>query len=186
MKATLWVTLIGALYGIPQLIGLLRPELWARWLRAFPRSKLWGWILMPWATIWFLYLLNQNAVSDFAPYKTVLLGAFGVIGFGTCFFVQDFLAVRGLAILVLLVAYYVLTAIQWLDTQWRLVVTVWMYVNVVLAIWITISPWRLRDYIEWNTRTMRRLRVGSAIRFVFGLIVMVIGLTAIRAAELAK
>lgn len=186
MKATILVTLIGVVYAIGQMIGVLWPEEFARWLKAFPRSKLWGNLLMGIGSAWFLYLLYQNEVADFAPYKPILLIGFGILGIGTMIFVRDFLAVRGLAIVILLTAYHVLNAIQWLDTSWRLVITCWGYLNIIGAIWITISPWRLRDYIEWHTRSSKHLRIGSAIRLAFAIVVITIGLTAIRSAELAS
>lgn len=183
MKAWIMVTLLGLAYGLPQIAGLLHPERFAEALRRFPRSALWGNILMPLGTLWFLWDLNRYPIADFANFKPLLFIGFSIIGFGACVFVRDFLAVRGLAVVVLLLAHHVLSAIQWLDTSWRLVVTAWAYVAVVLAVWITISPWRLRDYIAWVNATPRRVRLGSVIRLLFGLLVAVIGVTAIRAAE---
>ena len=46
--------------------------------------------------------------------------------------------------------------------------------------WFTISPWRLRDLIDWATRTDRRVRVGSGLRLAFGLFVVILGLTVFR------
>lgn len=186
MKAWILVTLVGLAYGLPQIWGLLKPEEFkARW-RAFPRSNLWGNILMPLGTIWFLYNLRQDKVADFEAFKPIMFLGFSIIGFGACAFVRDFLAVRGLAVVVLLIAHQVLMAIQWLDTQWRLVVTVWCYLCILAAVWITISPWRLRDYIGWMSANEKRLRVGSLARLAFGLLVAVIGVTAIRVAEAAQ
>lgn len=186
MRASALVTILGIIYAAPQLVGIIKPELLSHWLRTFPRSAWWGNILMSVGTCWFLYLLNKNAVSDFAPYKPLLLVGFGLIGFGSLVFVRDFLAVRGLAVVVLLLAYHVLKAIQWLDTEWRLVITTWAYINIIGAVWISISPWRLRDYIEWNTRSINRLRIGSALRLILAALIVVIGVTAIRSAELVQ
>jgi hypothetical protein len=47
--------------------------------------------------------------------------------------------------------------------------------------WFTISPWRLRDLLNWATATERRVRIGSAIRLAFALLVVALGLTAFRA-----
>lgn len=182
MKASLLVTLLGLGYALPQLIGLLRPAAFGAWLRKFPRSELWGYILMPLGTVWFLWNLKQDQIADFAAFKPALFIGFAVVGFGACLFVRDFLAVRGLAVMVLLLAHLTLNTIRWVDTEWRLVVTTWAYVWVVLAIWFSISPWRLRDFIGWLTANEARIRATSLARLIFGLIVAVIGLTAVRAA----
>ena len=55
------------------------------------------------------------------------------------------------------------------DSPWVLVNQAWAYVFVVLGMWLTISPWRLRNWIEWNTASNARTRVGSALRLAFGL-----------------
>jgi hypothetical protein len=186
MKAWMLVTLLGLAYGLPQIWGLLQPERFKEFWRAFPRSNFWGNLLMPLGTLWFLWNLKQDQIADFAAFKPLMFIGFAVIGFGTCAFVRDFLAVRGLAVVVLLVAHVVLDSIQWLDTRWRLVVTVWCYLSILAAVWITVSPWRLRDYIQWMSATDRRLRVGNVARLAFGLLVAGIGMTAIRAAEAAQ
>jgi hypothetical protein len=53
-------------------------------------------------------------------------------------------------------------------------------VLVVAGIWFTITPWRLRDLLNWATATQTRVRVGSAIRLAFAVFVLILGLTAFR------
>jgi hypothetical protein len=48
---------------------------------------------------------------------------------------------------------------------------------VVAGIWFTVSPWRLRDVLEWGTATEARVRAGCAARLAFGIFVAVLGLT---------
>ncbi len=182
MKASLLVTLLGLGYALPQLFGLLQPARFGEWLRKFPRSEIWGYVLMPLGTVWFLWNLKLDQIADFAGFKPVLFIGFAVVGFGSCLFVRDFLAVRGFAVVTLLLAHLTLNTIRWVDTEWRLVVTTWAYVWVVLGIWFTISPWRLRDFIGWLTTHEKRIRWTCAARLVFGLAVALIGLTAIRRA----
>jgi hypothetical protein len=66
-------------------------------------------------------------------------------------------------------------------TNWTLVIQTWAYVLVVAGIWLTISPWRLRDLLNWATANDTRVRVGSGIRLAFGLFIAALGLTAFRA-----
>jgi hypothetical protein len=61
------------------------------------------------------------------------------------------------------------------------VIQTWAYVLVVAGIWLTISPWRLRDLLNWATANDTRVRVGSGIRLAFGLFIAALGLTAFRA-----
>jgi hypothetical protein len=49
--------------------------------------------------------------------------------------------------------------------------------------WFTISPWRLRDILNWSVATESRTRLTSAARVAFGLFVIVLGLTVFKTAE---
>jgi hypothetical protein len=50
-------------------------------------------------------------------------------------------------------------------------------VLVVGGIWFTVSPWRLRNFLEWGTANEKRIKVGCGIRLAFGLLVAILGLT---------
>ena len=170
--------------ALPQIYALLRPARFADLLRRFPRSELWGFILMPLGTVWFLYYLKMDDIADFAAFKPVLFLGFAVIGFGACIFVRDFLAVRGLAVVSLLLAKVVLDTARWAETSWRLVLVVLAYLWICSALVFTVSPWRLRDLIAYVTANPRRVRVASAARLALGLLIVVLALTVYRQAEL--
>src|SRR5208283_4228342 len=146
-------------------------------VRKFPRSLPWGYALMLLGTVWFLWNLNQESIADFASYKNVLLAAFAGVGLSACFFVQDFLAVRGLAIVLLLLAKLMVdTGRPALPlTPWVLVFQTWAYALVVAGIWFTVSPWRLRDLLNWGTANEKRIKVGCGLRLAFGLFVAALG-----------
>ncbi|HWI57598.1 MAG TPA: hypothetical protein VNZ22_10245 [Bacillota bacterium] len=164
---------------LPQVVGLLKPGAFAAALRRFPRSLPWGYGLMLLGTAWFLYYLSQESISDFASYKNVLFAGFAAVGIGSCIFVQDFLAVRGLAVVLLLLAKLMVDTgrPQLAHTSTVLVIQTWAYVLVIAGIWLTVSPWRLRDWLEWSTATEKRIKIGCGLRLAFGLLVAVLGLT---------
>ena len=58
----------------------------------------------------------------------------------------------------------------------RFLVT-WAYVWIITGMWFTISPWRLRDWINWSTASEQRTRMFSGLRAAFGLFVMALGFT---------
>lgn len=130
-------------------------------------------------TAWFLWNLSQESISDFASYKNVLFAGFAAIGIGTCLFVQDFLAVRGLAVVFLLLARVMVDAGRPSlgETSWVLIIQSWAYLMVLGGIWFTVSPWRLRDFLEWGTANEKRIKIGCGVRLAFGLLVAVLGLT---------
>ncbi len=172
--------LLGVGFAVPQVYGLLKPAAYGEALRKFPRSQPIGFALMLAGTLWFLWNVKTDPIADFAAFKPAMLIGFGVVGVGSCFFVKDYLAVRGLAVVVLLVSKVVLDSARWVDTQWRLVVVVWAYLWIVSALWYSISPWRLRDLIQYTTASETRTRVFSALRFALGILVAILGLTVFR------
>lgn len=180
MNLSTLAILLGAGLSIPQLFGLMNPAGFIRSVRKFPRSVPAGYLLMTIGAVWFLYNLNRETISDFANYKNLMLTGFGSLAFLTCLFVRDYLAVRGLAVTLLMLASFTLNITRWADTPWRLVLVVWAYMWVVAAMWFTVSPWRLRDILNWMTADEKRVRIGSAIRLAIGLFIIALGFTVYR------
>lgn len=176
IKLSTLAVVMGMGLAIPQIYGLVKPVKFAAKVRQFPRSVPIGVGLMLLGTGWFVYYLNLEAISDFAAYKSVLLAGFAAVGVATCFFVQDFLAVRGLAVVFLVLAKLMVDTARWADSDWRLVVIIWAYVLVIAGMYFTIAPWKLRDLLNWATANEKRVRIGSAIRLAFGLFVAALGL----------
>jgi len=174
--------ILGLGLGLPQVYGLLKPAAFGSAVRKFPRSLTWGWALMLLGTAWFLLNLSQESISDFAAYKNILLLGFAAVGIGSCIFVQDFLAVRGLAVVLLLLAKLMVDTGRphLAHTPLVLVIQTWAYVLVVAGIWLTVSPWRLRDLLQWSTANDRRIQIGCGLRLAFGMFVAVLGLAVFR------
>lgn len=172
--------ILGGVYSALQLFALFKPEDFKRHARAFPRNETAGFILMGLGTAWFLYNLNAEAIADFAAYKKWMLTGFGALGLLSCIYVRDYLAVRGLAVVMLLLAWVTLNHTRWADSSWRMVMVVWAYAWVILGMWLTVSPFRLRDFLTWFTASSERLRFGSMVQLAFGILVLVLGATAFR------
>src|ERR1041384_4743524 len=104
MRLSLLSILLGLGMAAPQVYGLAKPTAFAAAVRRFPRSLPAGFFLVALATLWFLWLVEDEPIADFESFKPYMLVAFAGIGVATCIFVQDFLAVRGLAVVLLLIA----------------------------------------------------------------------------------
>jgi hypothetical protein len=183
IKLSLLSIVLGLIFGLPHIYGVMQPARFGAMMRKFPRHTPVGYGLMLLATFWFLMNLRMESVSDFIAFKPALFGLFALVGIGACLFVRDFLPVRGLAVLFLLLAKLMVDSARWVDSEWRLVIVTWAYVLVVAGIWFTVSPWRLRDIINWSTANEQRVRLLSGLRLAFGVLVVVLGLTVFRGAE---
>ena len=179
ISLSLLAIVLGLGLGLPQIYGLANPGAFGAAVRKFPRSVPWGYALMMLGTGWFLYNLSQESIADFAAWKNVLFLGFAAVGIGSCFYVQDFLAVRGLAVVFLLLAKLMVDIGRphLAQTSLVLLVQVWAYLLVVAGIWLTVSPWRLRDLLNWTTATDQRIKICCGIRLAFGLLIAGLGFT---------
>ena len=137
------------------------------------------------ATAWFLWNIRTEDMADYREIKHWFYIGFGAVGIGSCIFLRDFLAVRGLAVFMLLLAKlmldtqrnYILATPEAYRSPWRLVLAVWAYMIIVMSMWLVISPWRMRDMIEWMLAKPSRLVVKGWFRLGFGILLIVLGLT---------
>ena len=165
--------------------SLAKPDAVARALRTFPRANTPGYMLMLAATAWFLWNIRIEDMADYREIKHWFYIGFGAVGIGSCIFLRDFLAVRGLAVFMLLLAKlmldtqrnYMLATPEAYMSEWRLVFAVWAYMIIVMSMWLVISPWRMRDMIEWMLAKPGRLVVKGWFRLGFGILLIVLGLT---------
>ena len=102
MTLSLLSILLGVGMSVPQVYALTKPEQFTATARKLPRNLPVGIALMLLGTAWFLWIVNQEPIADFSAYKPIMMVAFAAVGLLTCIFVQDFLAVRGLAVVLLL------------------------------------------------------------------------------------
>ncbi len=176
MKLSTLTIGLGLIYSLPHVFALLKPAAVTEAARKFPRCEKTGYFLTILGTLWFLANVQSETISDFTSYKNIMLLGFGAIGLLTCIFVKDFLAVRGLAIVMLVAAKLILDTARWHESQWRLVLSFLAYGWIIAGIWLTISPWRMRDWLNWATASHTRLRVISTARLIVGLLLLGLGL----------
>ncbi len=140
--------------------------------KALPRSKPASWVLFGLGAAWFLWRLSHTGESDLIFFKTpqpVMLG-FGVLAVLAFIYTPDFLAVRGLCILMLLAAEPLLYAayMEWTHPQRLLMVTA-VYIGLTAALYLAAYPFRLRDFFDGLFRTPGRPRLVGAILLAYGL-----------------
>lgn len=147
-------------------------------LRSFPRSRRAAYVTVTLAAIWTLYRITQLGDADFGRYKTILLVVFGLLAVLSFRYVPDFLAVRGSAALMLLVADVLLSsAYMQYDTPQRLFLVALVYLGIFLALYLAVAPYRARDFFNWLFSTSGRPRALGMTVATYGLVLVVISLT---------
>jgi hypothetical protein len=159
--ATLVPGILLIVLGLPLLIGHTG---YAAMLKAFPRSTTGAYLFFGAGAAWFLYAVWHLSPADFGDYRHYLFAGFTLVALLSFKCVPDFLAVRGLATLVLMGAMPLLTAAYMeYDKPQRLFMVTLVYVALAAAIWLGAQPWRLRDFFGWLfARPGRERALGGA------------------------
>jgi hypothetical protein len=146
-------------------------------LKSFPRSANATLVFFGAASGWFLYRVWNLSPADFGEYHVPLFIGFALVAALSFWCVPDFLAVRGLAALVLLAASPILDA-GYMNFQPQVYpLKVFVYLCIALAIWLGATPYRLRDFFEWLFRTSGRPRVAGGALLGYGVLLMVLAFT---------
>jgi hypothetical protein len=149
----------------------------AKSVQAFPRSQAAAVLLLGTAAAWFLYKVTQLGPADFGQYKNLLFVLFLVTAVGSFFCVPDFLAVRGLAALILLIAGALLEAAYMEAPMARLFLVSFVYLGIIAAIILGANPYKLRDFFEWLYAKAARPRIFGGIFAIYGLLLTGVALT---------
>lgn len=167
--ATLLPGLFLALLGALLAVGGSRVSSTAK---ALPRSERGAWLFFGLGALWFLWRLSRLGEADLiffqSPWPVML--AFGTLAVLAFIYAPDFLAVRGLALLMLLGAEPLLYSayMEWQHPQ-RLLMVSAIYVGIAAALYLAAAPYRLRDFFDWLFRLPGRARLVGTCLLAYGL-----------------
>lgn len=173
--ATLIPSLLLILLGVPL---LLNHSGYIAILKSFPRSITAAYLFFGVGAVWFLYAIWHLSPADFGEYRTYLFIGFLLVAVLSFRCVPDFLAVRGLATLVLMGAMPLLQAayMEYGKPQ-RLFMVSAVYLALTGAIWLGAQPWRLRDFFAWLFAQPTRTRGLGGVLAAYGIILSIVAFT---------
>lgn len=173
--ATLLPGLFLLVLGLPLVLGHTG---YAAVLKAFPRSSFATYVLFGAGAAWFLYGIWHLSPADFGDYRKILFCAFAAIAVLSFKCVPDFLAVRGVCVLVLMAAMPLLDAAYMeYEKPQRLLMVSLVYLSLALAIWLGAQPWRMRDFIGWLFARPGRSRIVGSVVAAYGVVLSLVALT---------
>lgn len=167
---------LGAIALVGGVMGLMGGKKTRDFLIGFPRNTTAGYVLILAATAWFLLILKDENLADFENLRTPFYVFILITGIGSCLYLKDFLAVRGTAVLKLLLAKLIVDTARFHESEWRLVLVVAAYLMVIGGMWFTVSPWRMRDLLAWVTAEDKRFKTLCGVRIAFGVALVGLGL----------
>ena len=169
--------LVGFLLLVGHTLALALPGAAQTWLRAFPRSKGWGLVLIAVAAAWFFGLVWVMDLGEFSSWRQVVLIATPIAWLLTIKFVDEFLAARALGMVVLLAGEPLLESAFLRPEQSRLLLVALVFVWIVFAMFWVGMPYTLRDHISWITKDQKRWRAAAFAGLAYGALLLILPLT---------
>lgn len=166
---------IGMGLMLSRLPGVIVPGAFREQALRFPRSVLWGRVLMFFVTILAGVNLYHAASDEWAWARPFVILAVPVAYWLVIQYGDSFLSVRAAGALLLFLAKLMVTAADRSDHPWRLVVTVLAYIWVVAGIWMAAAPHQVRDVLKILMANDRRCRIACAVSALLGAGLVLLG-----------
>jgi hypothetical protein len=148
--------------------ALLHPVPVQQWLRRLPRSKVAGGLLLIVDSVWALILVATMDLGEFSHMRTPLLVIIVIATFLSFRYVDEFLAVRALGILLLLLAEPLIEAAFLRPENGRLLLVAFAYALAILGmVWVGL-PYKLRDQIDWMRKSKGVWNAAAFAGVVYG------------------
>ncbi|MDP4646113.1 MAG: hypothetical protein NWS80_03195 [Akkermansiaceae bacterium] len=162
---------------------IAKPALVQGWLKKFPRNPLAGQIILGIALAWFWLLIApdgmgklsalQMDLGDFNNIKPLLRLLVPAALVAVVISVRDFLAVRALGVLGLMIAAPLLEAAFLKDPQSRLLVPIFAYALLTKSMFWVGMPYLFRDAVTWATATKSRWMIVSFAGLAYGIATLI-------------
>jgi len=165
---------------------LAKPAMVRGFLEKFPRNQMLGQILLGIGLAWFWLLIapdNMGMISalamdlgEFNGAKPILRILVPVAMFLVATSVRDFLAVRALGVVGLMVASPLLESAFLKDPGSRLLVPVFAYALLTASMFFVGMPYLFRDAVAWLTAKPQRWQLASLAGLGYGMATLVCAL----------
>lgn len=169
--ATLILSLLLTLKGT---LCLLNPNWVKKTTQRFYRDNFMAYILFGSASLGFLWHILHLGEADYGQYKGLIFIGFALISLGSFLFVKEFLAVRGWAIILLLLSKEFLDAAFLEEPTGRLFLVGFTYLMILIALYIAALPYKLRDLTDWLFAKISRVRIFALSFLLYGLLLGIV------------
>jgi len=156
--------------------ALWQPQISEKAFKAFPRHYPSGVVLTIVATVWFLWLLRTMDLMEYTVHRPKFLLGFGGLGIAAIFYLKDFLAVRALAVILVLFGKVLLDAAFLRDESSKFLITVLAYLIVVQGMVYTAWPYLMRDGLTWVYTDEKRAKLVFGSGLGIGILVLIFGI----------
>ena len=165
---------VGILLVLTHIPGLVNPQGVIKLARAFPRSRAAATVLLTLAAVWSFVLVGHIDLGEFSRLRNVMLLGIVLGSVLSWLYVEEFLAVRALGILLLLAAEPLLESAVLRGEPSRLLLVVLAYAWILAGLFLVGMPYLLRDALDglsahllvWRGACLAGILYGVALAFL--------------------
>lgn len=170
----------GVIVALALLVGhvfaLLKSGQAQAFLKAFPRNYGWGVALLSIDFVWGMMCLANMDMGEFYTMRHYFLYLVPVGFVLVLVYVKEFLAVRALGTLLLLVAGIVLQAAFLQPQTSRLLLPIISYAWIIAGLFFVGMPYLMRDWVAWVTANPLRWKAATVGGVAYGAVLLVAAL----------
>lgn len=163
---------VALLLIVSHAMALAAPGPTQSFLRALPRSRAWGGVLLVASAIWAFWLVRTMDLGEFQPLRFALTVAVPAGAVLAWVYVDEFLAVRALGILALLAAEPLLEAAYLRPELSRLILVSLAYFWILAGLFLVGMPYIQRDFTRWLLDNSTRYRVAAGAGVAYGVVIL--------------
>ncbi len=166
---------VGLVMVAGRIPGLLRPDWFREQAVKFPRSVVWGRVLLALAAVIVEIVMLNASLDEWAWARPWIAVGIPVGYFLVIKYADAYLSMRAAAALILLLCRVLVGAADRAETPLRLIVTTLSYVWVLLALWMAIAPHHIRDVIGFLMKDNTRCRLTCGVSVAVGVVLILLG-----------
>ncbi|MDR0393504.1 MAG: hypothetical protein LBH52_04765 [Puniceicoccales bacterium] len=138
------------------------------------RNNFFGISIFVLGVLWFLWHVGHLSEADFGQYKHWLIFLFVCVFGACCVYWQDWLAVRGIALLAILTMHPCLSVGYMQLHPVRPWLSLLFYIVIVTALFFGVYPYRVRDFVAWSCKQLFAwpIRLMGLASFAYGIFIL--------------
>ena len=158
----------GILLLVSHAIALVNANGAMRFAKSLPRSRVMASLLLAAAAIWAFVMVRDLDLGEFSRLRSMMLIAIVAGAILSWMYVEEFLAVRALGMLLLLAAEPLLESAMLRNESSRLLLTLLAYLWATAGLFFVGMPYLLRDLIAWFTANPLRWKISCLGGIAYG------------------
>jgi hypothetical protein len=163
---------VGLLLVLSHALGLLKPSASIHFARAFPRSRVAGTVLLLLAAVWSFLLVTDIDLGEFSRLRSLMLFGIVVGAVLSWLYVEEFLAVRALGMLLLLASEPLLESCALRPEESRLLLVTLAYAWIIAGLFFVGMPYLLRDAVKILTAKKQIWLLAALGGLLYGAVLM--------------